>query len=176
MAENLTIARPYAQAVFEIARDDKSFESWSLALEAMACAVKDEQFSVLLKKASSSQQASQMLVELLSDLLDEKIKNFVFVLGENDRFEVLPEIYQEFKRLQDDYLKVKEVELITARPLDAKDEKALAKKLEEKYQSTIRISKTIDPSILGGMIIKVGDEVIDASVKSSLSSLSSTLK
>lgn len=176
MAENLTIARPYAQAVFEIAKQDKSFDQWTKSLEALACAVSNEQFAYMLSEASSNEAASKLIIELLGDLLDEKGQNFVHVLGENNRFMVLPEIYQEFIRLRDDYLKVQAVEIVTARPLAPEDEKALVAKLENKYQVKVSVTRTIDPSIMGGVIIRIGDEVIDGSVKTNLSRLSSTLK
>ena len=176
MAENLTIARPYAQAVFEIAKQDKSFDQWTKSLEALACAVSNEQFAYMLSEASSNEAASKLIIELLGDLLDEKGQNFVHVLGENNRFMVLPEIYQEFIRLRDDYLKVQAVEIVTARPLAPEDEKALVAKLEKKYQVKVSVTRTIDPSIMGGVIIRIGDEVIDDSVKTNLSRLSSTLK
>lgn len=175
MAENLTIARPYAQAIFEIAKEHSSFDGWSQTLEALACAASDETFLKVLQNANSA-DAVKDVETLLGDLLDEQGKNFVALLGENGRFEVLPEIYQEFVRLRDDYLKVKAVELISARPLDEADEQALVEKLERKYNAKISLTKKLDPSIIGGVIIKVGDEIIDASVKTSLHSLSSTLK
>ncbi len=176
MAENLTIARPYAQAVFEIAKEDKSFDKWSTELEALSCAVSNSEFFALLNAASSRSAAAKMLVELLGDLLDEKGKNFVYVLGENDRFAVLPEIYQDFARMRDDFLHVKAVEVVCARKLSAADEKAIVAKLEQKYQAKISLTQTVDPSIMGGIIIRVGDEVIDGSVKTNLARLSSTLK
>lgn len=175
MAENLTIARPYAQAIFEIAKEHDSFDAWSQTLEALACAASDETFLKVLQNANSA-DAVKDVETLLGDLLNEQGKNFVELLGENSRFAVLPEIYQEFVRLRDDYLKVKAVELISARPLDTADEQALVEKLERKYNAKISLTKKLDPSIIGGLIIKVGDEIIDASVKTSLHSLSSTLK
>ena len=169
MAENLTIARPYAQAVFEIAQKDKTFDKWSVSLQALSCAVSSEQLLTMIKNAATRDEAAKILIGVAGDLLDDKAQNFVRVLGENDRFEVLPEICQEFIRLRDDYLKVKAVEIVSARPLAKEDEKAIVAKLEQKYQA-------IDPSIMGGVIIRVGDEVIDGSVKTNLGRLSSTLK
>lgn len=176
MAENLTIARPYAQAIFEIAKENNSFDKWSRATEALSCAFSDANFLKIIDSCTTNAGAVEHVFELLGDLLDEQGKNFVCVLAENDRFAVIPEIYQEFVRLRDDYLKVKTVELISARPIPAEDEKALISALEGKYKSKINFTRTIDPSILGGVIVKVGDEVIDSSVKTSLGSLSSTLK
>ncbi len=176
MAENLTIARPYAQAVFEIAQADQTFDQWSQSLEALAVAVQNEQVQAMLAQASTNEAGAKLLIELLGDLIDQKGQNFVYVVGENNRFAVLPEIFEEFVRLRDDYLKVKQVEITSARPLAEADLKAIVKKLEQKYQATVRVTQTVDPEILGGIIIRMGDEVIDASVKTNLSRLSSTLK
>ncbi|MCK0525485.1 MULTISPECIES: F0F1 ATP synthase subunit delta [unclassified Anaerobiospirillum] len=176
MAENLTIARPYAQAAFEIARQDKTFDSWSKALEALSCAMSHEQFAYMISEASTHEAAAKLLIELLGDLLDEKAQNFVYVIGENNRFEVLPEICQEFIRLRDDFMQVRVVEIVTARPLAKEDEQAIVAKLEARYKVKVNLTRTIDPSIMGGVIIRIGDEVIDGSVKTNLSRLSSTLK
>ena len=176
MAENLTIARPYAQAVFEIAKEDKSFDQWSQALEGLACAVSDETFLSILNNASTREEAAQDLITATEPLLDEKGKNFVCIVCENDRCAVLPEIYQEFVQLRNDFMKIKVVEVVSAHPLAAADQKAIKAKLEAKHQATIELHNTVDPSIIGGLIIRIGDEVIDGSIKSSLSRLASTLK
>lgn len=105
MAENLTIARPYAQAVFEIAQADQTFDQWSQSLEALAVAVQNEQVQAMLAQASTNEAGAKLLIELLGDLIDQKGQNFVYVVGENNRFAVLPEIFEEFVRLRDDYLK-----------------------------------------------------------------------
>ena len=68
------------------------------------------------------------------------------------------------------------MEITSARPLTEADLKAIVKKLEQKYQATVRVTQKVDPEIMGGLIIRMGDEVIDASVKTNLSRLSSTLK
>lgn len=176
MAENLTIARPYAQAVFESALEHKTVDKWLKQLEAMACACSDEVFIHALKNASSPDAASKILTDLLGDLLDEYGQNLVKLLGSNARFEVVPEIYQEFVRLNDEHNKVLTAQLISARKIDAKDVKALTDKLSKKYDCKVQLTTEIDPSIIGGAVLKIGDEVIDASVKTSLLELSSTLR
>ena len=176
MAENLTIARPYAEAVFAIAKEQNTFDMWSQELEALSLAVSDSHVAYALEGAPSTEDASKLLVNLLGDLLDEKGQNFVFVLGENNRFSVIPEIYQEFVRLRDDYEKIKVVEVVSAHKLTAADNKALVEKLASRYNATIKLTNKVDPSIIGGLVIRIGDEVIDGSVKTNLSRLSSTLK
>lgn len=175
MAENLTIARPYAQAVFEIAKEHDSFDRWGQTLEALSYAVSDERVLKVLQ-GSSPAASGKIVADIMGELLDEQGKNLVCIIGENRRFDVLPEIYQEFVRLRDDFLKVKAVEVVTARPLKAADRKAVTEKLEKKYGSKISLTETVDPSLIGGIIIRIGDEVIDGSIRTSLNSLSSTLK
>ena len=176
MAENLTIARPYAQAVFATAVEHNSIDKWLNMLNAMSCACSDESFRASLKNASSPDVASDNLIKLLDGLLDEYGQNFVKILGENFRFEVVPEIFEEFTRLKNEHDNVVVAHVTSARKLTKTDEKALIAKLSAKYNSAVKLTTSVDRSLIGGAILKIGDEVIDASVKTSLDSLSSTLK
>ena len=115
MAENLTVARPYAQATFEIALEENNLSGWQTMLEAMAVACKDQYFMDSLKLAPNSSVAADSLVSLLKDILSESGKNFVKVIGENNRFEVIPEIFEEFVRLREKHEKRLECDLISAR-------------------------------------------------------------
>ena len=101
MAENLTVARPYAQATFEIALEENNLSGWQTMLEAMAVACKDQYFMDSLKLAPNPSVAADSLISLLKDILSESGKNFVKVIGENNRFEVIPEIFEEFVRLRE---------------------------------------------------------------------------
>ncbi len=176
MAENLTVARPYAQAVFDLACEHKDLDGWQNMLFALSEATKNDYFLAVLKNSPNSTIAADNLITLLKGLLNENGQNFVRVLGENNRFEVLPEIYAEYVRLREKHDKVLTVELVSARTLGAADVQALTSKLAKKYDAKINLKKVIDPSIMGGVIIKIGDEVIDVSVKTRLTDLSTTLK
>ena len=177
MAENLTIARPYARAVFDLALETKSLDKWQDMLSAMAVACSDETFLSFLKNSASPESACSALKKLLEGIIDKSAENFISIIGENMRFEVLPEIYQEFLSLRNEYDKVLEAQVISARPLQEDELEVLKKKLLSRYGcKKVTITTSIDPSIIGGAILKIGDEVIDASVKTSLQSLSSTLK
>lgn len=176
MAENLTIARPYAQAVFASALEHKSVESWLKQLEALACACSDEVFMVALKNSSSPEAAVKTVLDLLKGLLDEYGENLVRIIGANGRFEVMPEIYQEFVRLNDEHNKVIKAQLISARRIGPLEIQALSDKLASKYDCKVQLETVIDTDLIGGAVLKIGDEVIDASVKTSLVELSSTLR
>lgn len=176
MAENLTIARPYAEAVFSLAIEHNALDKWQDMLQALSLSCSDVYFMGVLKNAANTQIAADELISLLKDLLDESGQNFVRVLGENNRFEVLPEIYQEFLKMRSEHDKVLTVQFISAHDIPDNETEALKNKLASKYDKSIKLEKHVDPSLIGGVIIKIGDEVIDASYKNSLNELSSTLK
>ncbi|MGN0893511.1 MAG: F0F1 ATP synthase subunit delta [Succinivibrio sp.] len=176
MAENLTVARPYAEAAFKVALESGTIEKWNAMLEAMSVACKDEFFMDSLKLAPNSAVAADSLISLLKDLIDEEGSNFIRIIGENNRFEVIPEIFEEFVRLKDKHLKVVECELLSARVFSDSEIDSLKNKLSSKYGSKVILKQKIDPSLIGGAVLKIGDQVIDASVKKSLENLSSTLR
>ena len=171
MAENLTVARPYAQAAFEVALKQQALDKWQQMLYAMSVACSDADFY-----ASSSSVASERLLEVLKDLLDEYGQNFVKALGEKFRFDVIPEIYSEFVKLREMHEKVMEISVVSARELDEASLNAIKQKVTDKYGCSVILKTIIDPSIMGGAVLKIGDEVIDASVKSYLKGMASALK
>ncbi|MCI6907157.1 MAG: F0F1 ATP synthase subunit delta [Succinatimonas sp.] len=176
MAENLTVARPYAQAAFDVALEANNLDGWQNLLEAMSIACKDQYFMDSLKLAPNPQIAADSLISLLKDLVDEGGKNFIKVIGENNRFEVIPEIFEEFVRLRDKHDKCLECTLISARAFSDSEIESLKDKLAKKYDAKVVISSKIDKTLIGGAILKIGDKVIDASVKTSLTNLSTTLR
>lgn len=112
----------------------------------------------------------------MQDVLDESGINFVKIIGENNRFEVLPEIYEEYLRLRANHEKSLDATLISARSFSDSEIKTLKDKLASVYNSKINLSLEIDETLIGGAVLKIGDKVIDASVKTSLVNLLSTLK
>lgn len=176
MAENLTIARPYAEAVFETACSDKALDEWQNMLFAMAEACKDRYYLAYLKNSSNADEAAKGFIKLLDGVINPKGENFIRLLCENGRFEVIPEIYEEFVSLREKHDKVLSVQLISARKVADTSLRTLKKKLADKYNCVINLEKKVDPSLIGGVVLKIGDEVIDASFRTSLKQLSSTLR
>ena len=120
--------------------------------------------------------ACNAIVEILKDIVDEYFINFIKILAENNRFTVVNEIYEEFTHLKNEQENILDLHVISARKLDDATLKAIELKIANKYSSKVKVTTSIDESIIGGVILKVGDKVIDASVKTSLNTLSSTLK
>ena len=100
MAENLTVARPYAQAVFDIAVEDKTLDKWQEMLFALSLSCKDKNILTAIKNSPNAESAGNILISLLQELIDDKCKNLIRVIGENQRFLVIPDIYDEFLRLR----------------------------------------------------------------------------
>jgi F-type H+-transporting ATPase subunit delta len=180
MAENVTLARPYAEAAFQLAKAS-SLAAWSQSLDRMA-AVTDT--SEMQECISNPQLTAEQLSSLFagsvgslvgSDLSAEQ-QNFVRVLIDNDRLGVLPEIAQLFNELKNGHEGVKDAEVESAFPLDDAAVKALVADLERKFQCRINVTVRVVPELIGGVRIAVGDEVIDASVRGKLAAMATALK
>lgn len=175
MAENLTVARPYAQAAFEFAVERRALDRWEQMLCALAVAGQDPYMRDAVKVAPNAQAASEQLITVAGDLLDDAGRNFVRVVGENRRFDVLPEIYAEFKRLRDEHERRVTVQCVSARPLSRQDQTRLLAGLNAKYGTSVLLETRVEPDLIGGLVLRRGDEIIDASVKSELNRLRATL-
>lgn len=176
MAEYLTVVRPYAKAAFMCAVEENSVDKWQSMLCAMALACQEPNVMAAIKNAPNAGGAEEILISLLHDVIDDECKNLIHVLGENNRFEAIHEIYEEFLRLREQHDKVLEVQFVVAHPYAQEEIEALKSKLAAKYGCSIKFKQITDASLIGGAILKVGNEVIDASVKAGIESLSSTLK
>ncbi|MBU3826483.1 MAG: F0F1 ATP synthase subunit delta [Candidatus Anaerobiospirillum merdipullorum] len=180
MAENLTIARPYAQAAFACAKENSCIDSWRIMLEAMADACRDENFLSYLKNAPSPESAAETFCKLLKNgepsLLNEYGTSFISLIAQNGRFEAVPDIFLEFMRLKERDEKITEAVIRSARPLNKADLKEIKDKLTRKYGGTVNLKTVLDKSLIGGAVLQIGDEVIDGSVRSSLMRLAATLK
>lgn len=176
MAELITLARPYAKAAFEFANSTGSLQAWSTML-ATAAAVTGESAVVSLLSSPSLttvQQAEKFLL-LCGDELDDKAKNFVKVLADNRRLPLLPEIHQLFDSLKANLEKSVEVNITGAFELDDSTQQTIAQALKSKLEREVKISTTVDKNLLGGIVIRAGDTVIDGSVRGRLAKLAEAM-
>ncbi|MBL6685554.1 MAG: F0F1 ATP synthase subunit delta [Methylophilaceae bacterium] len=176
MAEISTIARPYAIAVFQLAKGEKKLAVWSDLLSLLSGLVKDVEFRAYLEdtKILDSDRESA-LMKCVGDI-DEHGKNFIKLLIENKRLMVIPHIFNLFEELKDSEEGTMEAQIIVAEKPEAAVVKSLIASLEKKFNRKIESNLVIDKSIIGGTKIIVGDTVIDASVKGQLNSLAYSLK
>jgi F-type H+-transporting ATPase subunit delta len=176
MAEISTIARPYAVAAYKLGREQKALGKWSEMLGFAAAVANDAQIKAYIqdpKVVSSDLQTT--FLKVCGDQLNENGQNLVKVLVEYGRLSILPEISSAFEALKAQDEGTLDAEIIAASKPSAAEVKDLVKRLEAKFGKKIEASVSVDPELIGGIKIIVGDTVIDASVKGQLQNLAYTL-
>ncbi|AZM97842.1 MULTISPECIES: F0F1 ATP synthase subunit delta [Halomonadaceae] len=175
MAELLTVARPYAKAAFEYARDHKALDSWTQALSFLSAAVADSDLRRLL---GSPKLENDKKVALLSDMLPEKqedLSRFLDTLADQGRLLALPFIAEQFEYLRAEHEQRVDVTVTSAYKLTAAQQTKLANALKKRLNREISITTQVDKTLIGGVILRAGDTVIDGSVRGRLNRLSEAL-
>lgn len=175
MAERLTMARPYAEAVFKLAQEDGDLAGWSTVLTNLAAVASDARMKKIIANPETEEAALVGLIGAILGKLDPKPENFVRVLMENDRLSLLPEISRLYEEQRAEAEASIDVQVSSAMALDSKQEQAIASSLEKKLGKKINLSSSVDASLIGGVVIQAGDLVIDGSVKGRLGELASQL-
>jgi len=172
MAQLITVARPYARAAFETAVSAGTLEAWSTMLGLLGRLVQDAKVaSYLGDPARNSAERAQTLIDLCGSELDEKGQNFVRVLAGNKRLPLLPEISTIFEELKADHEKCVDVDVISAFSMDEAATSKLAAALRQRLQREVNLNTSIDKSLIGGLVVRAGDLVIDGSVRGKLNKL-----
>jgi F-type H+-transporting ATPase subunit delta len=176
MAENITIARPYAQAIFSLAQEQGDLKGWSEMLQfAAAVAADEEMVAVINSPRFDSGQLADLFIEICGDKLNDAGKNMVRVLAENDRLTVLPEVAELFEAERAAVEGTIVAEVTSATQLNAAQQQSIAEALKKRLGRDVTLECQIDESLLGGAIIRAGDVVIDGSVVGKLEKLTSAL-
>lgn len=177
MAELTTLARPYARAAFEVARADGDLQQWAQSLSACAGLVGDEKVEALLASpALTDEQKSSAIVNLLGELSTPKFKNFLAILAENKRIPLMPFISEIYSQMKAQFEKAVEVTVDSAFPIADSMMLTLTDSLSATLQREVKLSSEIDQDLLGGVVIRAGDTVIDASVKGRLAKMAEAVK
>lgn len=176
MAELTTIARPYAKAAFELADSAGELQKWSgmLALAA-AVAQQDNMKQVLASPALTATQKAEAFSDVCGEELDAKANNLIASLATYQRLELLPEIQELFELHKAQREKSVDVEVATAFELSGEIQDKLAKALSAKLDREVKVSTSVDKSLLGGALVRAGDTVIDGSVRGRLAKLAEAM-
>ncbi len=176
MSELLTLARPYAVAVFKRALESKSVSDWSAMLEFLSVVIQDKEMAAVIANPKVGQeQLTQLLLDICQDQLTQEGANFLKLLIQNDRLILAPqisELYESYKAEQEGYV---DVDVISAYALTKEEQKKFATTLGKKLDKTVHITTSVDKTLIGGFIAKAGDKVIDGSVKGQLQQLANKL-
>jgi len=181
MAENSTIARPYAQAAFDIAKGDiaqgkSELSEWSDMIELAAMVASD---SNMAEAIDSPHIKDQDVVTLFLDVCGDKLtvegKNFIRVLAENKRLNILNDIAVAYEQLRADAEGTLDAEVISAFPLSDEQQANIVAGLKKRLGREITLTTRVDETLIGGAVIRAGDMVIDGTVTRHLDDLTHTL-
>lgn len=176
MAELTTIARPYAQAVFKLARENNSLEQWSAMLVTAAAVVQDPAMCEVMASARlDREQITTMMIEVCADALDEQGRNLIRLLDENDKLRLLPEIAVVYEHYRAEAEQTIEAEMVSAFPVTESQQEKMASALAKRLGSKVSLDVSVDQTLLGGAIIRAGDMIIDGSVQGKLNKLASAM-
>ena len=176
MAETITVARPYAQAAFNYATEQQALREWSdmLALLAMVAADPD-MVRVIESPQLTEKQLADLIIDVCGDRLTDTGVNFVRVLADNRRLELLPDIAALFEIQRQEAEGTIKAELVSAYPATDEQQALIIESLRRRLGKDIELSCSTDAGLLGGAIIRAGDLVIDGSVRGKLQRLGSAL-
>jgi F-type H+-transporting ATPase subunit delta len=177
MAEVVTIARPYAVAVYRLAKEKSALPKWSEMLAFVSAVAADAQMRAVIENPKlASADVERLFLSVCSGKLDDSGVNLIKLLVEYDRLAILPEIAAIFEELKAQDEGTLDAEITAATKLDEAQVKTLVSQLQARFGKKIEASVKVDPEIIGGIKIVVGDTVIDASVRGRLQELAYTLK
>ena len=174
-----TEARPYAKAAFEFAKADKTLPQWKEFLLVADQIMQNSDIQSLLSSPKlMADQKADVVIEVFKSLqkkMDESQENFIRLVAQNGRFNLLPSISALYQNYLASLDKLVSVKVITAFPIEAQQQAKLVKALEKKFQSNIEMCCEEDRELLGGALVYIGDQVIDSSIRGRLTQLKSAL-
>lgn len=176
MAELRTLARPYAKAAFQAAQDQQKLAEWSEILTIAGQITANKVVRQLLANPGMEESKKAELVLETTELsVSEPIRNFFLILAENRRLALLPEIAALFNMYRADLERTVDIEVTAAFELTDEQQQKLAQALSKKLERQVSLAASMDKSLIGGVIIRTGDLVIDASVRGKLTKLADAL-
>ncbi len=176
MARRDSGARRYAEAAFEVGLRDGTVERWRSELDAATIVIGDERaIGTLSNPAIPIDQRSNAIAGLLKGTASGPVLNLIQLLLRRGRIEELPRVAAEFRRLDDRRNGITHATATSAAPLTPDEVRALTQRLEQSTGGTIALDVQVDPSLLGGLVVRVGDRLIDGSVRGRLERLRNQL-
>ncbi|HYP66914.1 MAG TPA: F0F1 ATP synthase subunit delta [Thiobacillaceae bacterium] len=177
MAELSTLARPYAEAIFRLARNAGELTVWSGRLRSAVQVVADAQMRALISDPNvPAARVSDLLISVLGDSLGDKGANLISLLAKNHRLSLLAEIEVQFEALKAESEGKLEAHITSALAMSDAQVGELAAALKTKYGREVAVSVSIDPALIGGVVVAIGDRVMDGSVRGRLQKMAFSLK
>jgi F-type H+-transporting ATPase subunit delta len=176
MAELATIARPYAEAVFRLAKQGNALPAWSDALNLIATVYQDPQMQAAMANPKvSSADIERLLLAICGERIDGVARNLIQLLVHNRRLSVLVEIREMFEQLKLEDEGKLDAKISSAFPMEDAQRNQVVNLLSSRFKRKINATVTVDPDLIGGIKVEVGDKVWDASVRGRLQTMAATL-
>ena len=176
MSDYAMIARPYALAVFKLAREEGNLKHWSEVLGFAAAVARDPSMAALIHSPrASADELATLFIDICGKRLSEHAENLIRLLAVNGRLTALPNIAEFYEQFRTEAEGMIEAELISAKPVDDAQQKKIAAALKSKLGRDITLHCTTDATLIGGAVIRAGDMVIDGSVRGRLEKLAGAL-
>ena len=176
MAEVTTLARPYAEAVFKLADQSGGLANWAAVLARLTEAAGNADLHAAISDPKiPSDKLVDLFVATVGGTASAEVSNFLTLLARNGRLALLPQIHDQFETMKRDREGVLQAEITSAFAMDDAQLASLVSDLETKYNRKITPHVTVDKELIGGVIIAIGDEVIDASIRGKLQHMATAL-
>ena len=172
MSEYTTQARPYAKAAFEVAQSESKQAEWSDALHLIEAIVRNDHFAAVIDNPAMGADAKgEILIDICGDKLSATQKNFIKVMSENNRLMLMPEIVVLFEAHRAEAENTVEATVTSAYALSDAQVQSMTDALKKKLGREVTLTTEIDQSLIGGVVIRAGDLVIDGSTQAKIGSL-----
>ncbi len=177
MSELATLARPYAAAVFKRAKETQSATTWSKSLAFMSAVLKNDDISVVVDNPKvNKERLSALMLDICQGHINDENENFLKLLVHNNRLSLVPAIarlFEAYKAEDEGYV---EVDVLTAYALSKDAKQTFTATLEKTLGKKIHMNVTVDKSLIGGVLVRAGDRVIDGSIRGRLQHMQKALK
>lgn len=172
MAELATLARPYAEAVFDTAKESDDFALWSETLSFLTSVLEDPSVSAIIANPRIDKHTiSSILLDICESQMTAMGINLVRILIDNDKLPIIPQIAMQYERLRSEHQGYIEVEITSAYPVTPVQQQQTEEALQRRLGKAIVIKIINDSALIGGWLVRIGDQVIDLSVKGRLQQL-----
>lgn len=176
MVELVTIARPYAEAIFALAKERDELSKWSDMLTLMVTVFDDPRIQAAIANPKVTKaDIERLILAVCSEQIDANARNFIQLLVENGRLSAVAEIRRLFDLLKSEDEGIVEAQISSAFPLDGQELEKIVSLLSKRYQKNISPTVDVDSDLIGGITVQVGDKVWDASVRGRLQAMAAAL-
>lgn len=180
MSNKFTIARIYAKSIFDIATEQNNIDQWKAIIKSLAKISQNNMIQSLCCNLLNPKKLAEIFISTYQDYQKEKLNPFIccfiYILAENNRILLFPEIFKIFNDLHHAYMQTIQIEIISARALNSSQLKRITKIMTHRLSKTINIVCHTNKNILAGIIIRIGDIIIDGSLKNRISRLNNVLQ